>query len=50
MKAVTLTSLGLALSALGALASPASPVSPTSNDLDVRNENNRQVKYPGVSV
>jgi hypothetical protein len=25
-------------------------VSPTSNDLDVRNENNRQVKYPGVNV
>jgi hypothetical protein len=51
MKAFTLTSFGLALSAaLGALASPASPGSPTSNDLDIRNENNRQVQYPGVSL
>jgi hypothetical protein len=27
-----------------------SPGSPTSNDLDVRNENNHQVQYPGVSL
>ncbi|KAE8364470.1 hypothetical protein BDV27DRAFT_128422 [Aspergillus caelatus] len=48
MKAFTLTSFGLALSAaLGVLASPASSGSPTSNDLDVRNEDNRQVRYPG---
>ncbi|KAE8313560.1 hypothetical protein BDV41DRAFT_536239, partial [Aspergillus transmontanensis] len=59
MKAFTLTSFGLALSgALGALASPAIPETPTSgtprsgtptsNDLYVRNENNRQVKYTGT--
>ncbi|KAE8377188.1 hypothetical protein BDV26DRAFT_264055 [Aspergillus bertholletiae] len=46
MKAFTLTSFGLALSAaLGALASPASPGSLASNDLDVRSKNDR---YPGT--
>jgi hypothetical protein len=51
MKAFILRSFGLVLSAaLGALASPASPGSPISNDLDVRNENNVQIKYTGVSL
>lgn len=51
MKAFTLTPFGLALSAaLGALASPANPGSHALNDLDVRNENNHQVQYDGVSL
>lgn len=51
MKAFTFMSFGLALSAaLGALANPVSPRSPTSNDLDVRNEENRRIKYKGVSL